>query len=152
MKHKYDRRKYVEADARWKGKDADYRRKYRHLDYYIQRALAEGECLSMKEFREKLKEETGFRFSPGTLKNYLGRCLADHGVTPLEETYRLNPEYYDSVSIEPSRINRKKRRSPLGGSDSEPVQLHLPFPDWPFKEIMYRGNVIRITRKTLRYF
>jgi len=84
--------------------DTQYRRVYRHLDFFINKALENNDSLfTIEEIRKKLFEETSFRFHMGTLKKYLKKCLDKYGEAPLEELCILNPEYYEKRKVKPPR-------------------------------------------------
>lgn len=97
--------RYTYTKNRWQKKSTQHMRIYRHLDYFIEQAIkGRGKALfNLQQIREILFEETGFRFQVGTLKKYLKKCIEKYGESPLDELYRLNPNYYTKRKVKPPR-------------------------------------------------
>jgi hypothetical protein len=111
MNKKYPKERYAESRARWKKRETQYGRIYRHLDYFLEKAIDDNDALmTIEQIREKLFEETGYHLNVGTLKNYLKKCQEEFGLAPLEEIYRINPEYFDNVKVKAPRINRPRKK------------------------------------------
>ena len=82
-----------------------------HLDYYFQKLIDSPDSLfTIQELRDMLQDEVGFRFQTRTLKKYLRECQEKFGQAPLQEVYRLNPDYYivrDEEVPQLRNVNRK---------------------------------------------
>jgi len=88
------------SDKKTRLSSAEYGTVHRHIDYYIQRVVGSSDSVfNLDELRKLIAEETGFRFWKKTLRKYLRRCEEELGEAPLQELYRLNPEYFQKFKV-----------------------------------------------------
>ncbi|MCB4792197.1 MAG: hypothetical protein LHV68_09945 [Elusimicrobia bacterium] len=99
-------RKEHPTETSKKGRDYNciYRRKTRHLDFYLPSAFNGNKHLSIEELLTKLAKKTGLNLMPETIEKIVEGFEDKYGLAPITEMngrYNLNNEYYSKVNVRP---------------------------------------------------